>query len=384
MEDFGYVCRTNTTMKKIYLLLIFTLAIVVDSCNRKGCTDEDAINYEEEARKEDGSCEYEELPPIDESSEVEGYGILEKLPGIWIGPVTSPTPLGSFSEWIVDFRPISSSQVSAKNELDSLNDIFMSFFICKYDNAYKVAFRNGGGFAGNVRNSYMIIDSVNESGSQSFYRFVDPVAGGTRVYTEVTFKNDSIIMHTYTNQYNTLSQPVTHMIWRADLRDETSAADAVAVFDYPQKELTRDFSTTFDDETEAVYYSAAADPYPEHEQPYLGESNVSISISNPTSVDPAKKVLIIITTQPLFNGFSFNPANLDYRSRYVFVGAQGTTGYDFNYMHPGDYYLNAIYDENGDYNFSSGDYMNSQFDQPFTLSANGSTNVNLNIDFQIP
>ncbi|CAG5077494.1 hypothetical protein [Parvicella tangerina] len=370
--------------KSNYLLLFLTVFLTIVSCNRKGCTDDDALNYEENARKDDGSCEYEELPPIDENSEVEGYGILEKLPGIWNGPVSSPTPLGSFPEWIVDFRPISASQVSAKNELDSVNDIFMSFFICKYDHAYKIAFRNGGGFAGNVRNSYMIIDSVNESSSQSFYRFVDPVAGGDRVYTDVTFKGDSLLMHTYTNQYNTLSEPVTHMIWRADLRDTTSTLDALTLFDFPQKELTRDFSTTFDNEAEAVYYSAAADPYPEEEQPYLGECNVSVSISNPATVDPSKKVLIIITTQPLFNGFNFNPANLDYRSRYVFVGAQSTTGYDFNYMHPGEYYVNAIYDNNGDYSFSSGDFMNSQFDQPFTLSPNSNENVGVTINFQIP
>lgn len=371
-------------MKTLQILPLLFILIFCLSCNRKGCTDDEALNYEEDARKNDGSCEYEELAPIDENSEVEGYGILAKLPGIWNGPVTSPTPLGSFPEWIVDFRPISSSQVSAKNELDPLNDIFMSFFICKYDNAYKLAFRNGGGFAGNVRNSYMIIDSVFESSSLSFYRFVDPIAGGTRVFTDVTFKDDSIIMHAYTNQFNTLSEPETHMIWKADLRDSTSTQDVVSFFDYPQKELVRDFSTTFLNEVEAVFYSASSDPYPEDEQPYLGESNVSISIANPAVVDPAKKVLIIVTTQPLFSGLSFNAANLKYRSRYVFVGAASTTGYDFNYMHPGDYYVNAIYDNNGDYNFSSGDYMNSQFDQPFTLYDNAMASVGVTIDFQIP
>lgn len=368
----------------IAYLLVFSTIILMSSCNRRGCTDPDALNYEEEARKDDGSCEYKDVGPIDENSEVEGYGILEKLPGIWNGPVTSPTPLGSFPEWIVDFRPISASQVSAKNELDSLNDIFMSFFICKYDNAYKIAFRNGGGFAGNVRNSYMIIDSVKETSAYSYYRFSDPISGGNRVYTEVTFKGDSITMHTYTNKYNTLSLPVTHMIWKADRRDLTSTQDAISLFDYPQKELTRDFTNTFDGLSEAVFYSASADPYPEQEQPYLGVSNVSIDITNPSTVDPGKKVLIIITTQPLFNGFSFNVANLDYRSRYVFVGAQSTTGYDFNYMHPGTYYLNAIYDNNGDLNFSSGDYMNSQFDKSFTLSEEGAVSVNLTINFQIP
>ncbi|MEZ4937823.1 MAG: hypothetical protein R2799_09550 [Crocinitomicaceae bacterium] len=315
---------------------------------------------------------------------VEGFSILTKLPGIWNGPVYSPTPLGSFSEWIVDFRPISGGQVSAKNELDSLNDIFMSFFIVKYDCDYKMAFRNGGGFAGNVRSSYMILDSLNEGALESYYRFVDPVSGGTRVYTEITFKDDSLIMHTYTNQYNTLSEPVTHMRWTASLRDTNSTQNAITTHSYPQKMLTRDFSTTFDGLPEAVFYNSTSDPYPENEQPYLGVATINVNITNPATPDPSKKILYVITTQPLFNGFTFIPANLDYRSRYVLVSAQTSTSFDFNYMHPGDYYLNAVYDANGDLNFNSGDYINSNFDIPFTLTPEGTVTANATINFQIP
>jgi hypothetical protein len=46
-------------MKVIYLLGAATL--LVAACKKKGCTDETAINYSEEAKKDDGSCEYEEL-----------------------------------------------------------------------------------------------------------------------------------------------------------------------------------------------------------------------------------------------------------------------------------------------------------------------------------
>lgn len=367
------------------MTLISALVLSFSNCKNKGCTDPIALNYDVEAKKDDGSCEYEKpIGPITSTTEVEGYSILAKLPGIWNGPVTSSTPLGNYQEWIVDFRPISPSQISAKNELDSLNDIFMSFFIVKYDNKYKVAFRNGGGFAGDVRNSYMIIDSINETSTQSFYRFSDPIAGGKRVYTEVTFKQDSLIIHSYTNQFNSLSEPVTHMRWTADLRDASSAQNAISNFNFPQKEMTKDFSTTFDGVTEAVFYSASADPYPESEQPYLGQSQVSITISNPTTVDPTKKVLIIISTQPLFSGVIFDVNQLKYRSRYVFVGASVTTGYNFNYMHPGNYYINAIYDVNGDFTFSSGDYMNSSFDIPFTLNELGTSNTSVDINLLIP
>lgn len=375
-------------MKFLTCILILGLVFFSSSCKKKGCTDPTATNYDSKAKKDDGSCVFPTgttvLPPITSSSNVEGYEILSKLSGIWNGPVTSPTPLGSFSEWIVDFRPISPSQISAKNELDSLNDIFMSFFVCKYDNAYKIAFRNGGGFGGSVRNSYMIIDSVSETGASSFYRFVDPISGGDRVYTDVTFKQDSLIMHTYTNQFNTLSQPVTHMRWTASLRDVTSAQNAISQFNFPQKELTRDFSTTFNGLSDAVFYSVASDPYPESQQPYLGNSNINISIVNPTVVDTAKKVLIIISTQPLFSGGVFNPANLNYRSRYVFVSASNPMSFNFNYMHPGSYYVNALYDGNGDFAFNSGDYINIPFDVPFTLTDSGISNTNVSISLQIP
>ena len=46
-------------MKVIYILGAATL--VLAACKKKGCTDETAINYSEEAKKDDGSCEYEEL-----------------------------------------------------------------------------------------------------------------------------------------------------------------------------------------------------------------------------------------------------------------------------------------------------------------------------------
>lgn len=47
-------------MKKKTLLLatILTLGVVVTSCKKKGCTDENAINYSSEAKKDDGSCTY--------------------------------------------------------------------------------------------------------------------------------------------------------------------------------------------------------------------------------------------------------------------------------------------------------------------------------------
>lgn len=361
-------------MKTQYYILFIVLPFLI-ACNKSNEDENDNTN-----------------PPITDcagnlgtTTDVMGFSILEKLPGIWNGPVTSPTPLGSFPEWIVDFRPISPAHVSAKNELDSLNNIFMSFFLVKHDCSYKIAFRNGGGFAGAIRSSYMLIDSISETANHSFYRFSDPVSGGNRVYTEIIFKDDSLKMHTYTNQYNTLSEPITHMIWNADLRDQTTSQNAINQFNYPKKVLIRDFTNSFDALEEAVFYNALGnEPFPEGEHPYLGVSTVNISITNPATIDELKKILVIITTEPLFDGFNFQFNNLDFRSRYVLLSAEQQTSFEFNYMHPGNYYINAIYDENNDGNFSTGDFINNNFDVPFSLSAEDTIYSNVLINFEIP
>ncbi len=361
------------TTSKFFLALSLIISIVATSCKDKK--------------------EEEETPPttggtggIDASTPVTGYNILSRLPGIWNGPVTSSTPLGSYPEWIVDFRPVSGAQVSAKNELDSVNNILMGFFIVKHGGNYKMAFRNGGGFAGSQRIAYAVIDSVSETVNNYFYRFIDFKAGKNRVYTDVLFKDDSLIMHVYTNVYNSLPSAQTHMLWKAKLQDNTSAAAAISTFSFPQKQMVKDFTTTFESRTEAIYYSAAdiaIDPYNEASQPYLGQTTINVSFAGSYTPDPSKKVFLMITTQPLFSGMTYNPAQLKYRSRYVFL-ASTDNSFTFNYMHPGSYYLYTLYDSNGDGAFTSGDWMDSNLTNTFTLSALGTQTVNAMINFTIP
>ena len=311
-----------------------------------------------------------------------GFGVLKKVRGIWNGPVTSTTPLGGYPEWIVDFRPISENQISAKNELDTLNDIHMSFFIALYNNQYKVAFRNGGSFGGMKRVSYFLADSVSENGSNSFYRFSEILKGRKRAYTEVIFKTDSLYIKSYTNKYNTQMSATPHMVWSAKLQDTSSCAAAITNFNFPKKTQTKDFSSTFTGQTETIYYNLVSDPYPENSQPYLGKTNAGYSFAPGFTPVPSKKLFLIITTQPLFAGFIYSAANLKYRSRYVILNANGTA-FTFNYMHPGTYYYYALYDNDGNNTINSGDWM-STANTTFSLGSQAIVNTSTQINFIIP
>ncbi|MGV3631446.1 MAG: imelysin family protein [Bacteroidota bacterium] len=50
-------------MKKILFPVICIAALAV-SCKKEGCTDPDALNYNSEAKKDDGSCTYDESDPL--------------------------------------------------------------------------------------------------------------------------------------------------------------------------------------------------------------------------------------------------------------------------------------------------------------------------------
>ena len=312
-----------------------------------------------------------------------GFGIFNKLKGIWDGPVTSTTPLGNFNEWMVDFRPISENQISEKSELDTANNIYMSYFIAKCNNEYRVCFRNGGTWSSMTRVSYFLADSVYESTAKSYYRFSEIIKGKSRAYTEVLFRNDSMLMKSYTNKTNTLPAATLHMSWTAKLQDTTTCMAAVSHFNFPKKTLTKDFSTTFTGQPEAIYYSlTGGDPYPESAQPYFGKAVISYSYASGYTPNPNVKVMLMLSAQPLISGTAINTANLIYRSRYVTLSSNNQT-FTFNNIHPGTYYLYAMYDTDDNVAYSTGDWV-STTNTTFTVAPLGTVNASTQINFTIP
>ncbi|HXP51348.1 MAG TPA: hypothetical protein VN922_15430, partial [Bacteroidia bacterium] len=216
--------------------------------------------------------------------------------------------------------------------------------------------------------------------------FAEIIKGMKRAYTTITFRNDSLYIFSYTNKSNTQPTATPHMTWSAKLQDTTSCAAAVTKFSFPQKTLVKDFSSTFTGMAETIYYassgSPAGDPYPDSTMPYLGSTKASFTFAPTYTPNPSTHVILIITTQPLFSGASFNSANLIYRSRYVTLTA-GDNTYTFPSMHPGTYYYYALYDAAGTGTYGSGDWV-STANTTFTLSPSGTSTVTTQINFTIP
>ena len=233
------------------------------------------------------------------------------------------------------------------------------------------------------RVSYFLADSVSETSTHSFYRFAEIIKGKNRAYTEVLFRADSLYLKSFTNKYNTQSTATPHMTWSAKLQDSASCQTAVNTFGFPKKELTKDFTSAFSGQAEAIYYNAgSSEPYTENAQPFLGNANISYTYAASYSPNASRKTFLLITTQPLISGFNMNLANWKYRSRYVLLSGTDQN-FTFNYMHPGTYYLYALYDADGSNALSSGDWT-STTNTMFQLSDKGNVSASTQINFTIP
>lgn len=310
-----------------------------------------------------------------------GFGILNKLPGIWHGPVFSDTPAGSFNDWFVDFRPISEGEITQFTTFN--NDIknYLSFFIVEHDNQLKVAMRTEGVMNGKGCVTYEVIDSVDEK--KGYYRFSDFCRGTERAYTTFKFKNNKFIMEVYTNKFNTKNKLSLHSRWNAKLVDRKSAKEAIVKFNFPQNKMIKDFSECFKNKKESIYYTFENDPYKSGSQTYTSELKVNIKIDDKLKVKKTNELFLLLTTKSLFEGIKYKAENLKYISRYVYLPADVRT-FTFSDIHPGTYYLYSYNDLNNDKKHKKGDYMSSNVQHKIEIKPESKKEVKSTIDMIIP
>ncbi len=318
----------------------------------------------------------------DRANQVLGLGFLQRIPGLWNGPVSSTTPAGSYPVWYVDFRPVSPGQVSQYSTLDADTLNYISYFIVKHNNQLKVAMRTEGVFRNKGCVTYEVIDTVKEP--EGYYRFSDFQAGDKRAYTEFAFKNgDAFVMEVYTNKFNKVLPLQLHSRWEAKRADSKAASDAVSYFTFPQPIMIKDFSHVFKNMAESIYFTFENDPYPSKTQPYVGSAVIKISIDKKIRIRDNYEILVLLTTEPLFKGILFKKERLKYISRLAHLPI-GTESHTFKNVHPGKYYVYSYIDVNGDKLYLSGDYMSSDLSNTVSLKEAETVAVHTAIDFRIP
>jgi YVTN family beta-propeller protein len=317
-----------------------------------------------------------------DSTTVLGIDFLCKIVGLWNGPVTSSTPAGSFDNWYVDFRPVSSGQVSQYTAFDTSAINYTSFFIVKHKGQLKLAMRTQGVFDNKACVTYEVLDSVNEA--KGYYRFSDFQSGIKRAYTEFRFKNnDEFVMEVYTNKFNTVTPVQLHSKWQAKLASRKASADAVTYFNFPKPVMVKDFTAVFKNMTESIYYTFENDPYPSSPQPYVGSVTVNISTEKKIKMKNIESLCLLLTTEPLFDGLKYESDNLKYTSKYVFLPAK-LKSFTIKNVHPGKYYLYSFVYKNSDKKLVSGDYMSSSNSNAITVKPNNNTEAETKIDYVIP
>lgn len=310
-----------------------------------------------------------------------GYGLMNRIVGLWNGPVETDTPAGNFPTWYVDFRPVSPGQVSQYSLLDHKTINNLSFFIVKHDGELKVAMRTEGCFDDACCVTYEVCDKADER--SGYYRFSDFLKGPERAYTEFTFGEEEFLMEVYTNKFNKKEKTELHSRWQAELGDRRSAREACENLGFPQAFMVKDFSDAFRNMTESIFYSFENDPYPSSSQPYVGSLTVNIKISNELKVREGHELFLLLTTESMFSGLKYDPESDKYYSKYVYLPV-GTESFTIKNLHPGKYYLYGYNDVDGDRKHKAGDWMSSDLANIVHISPGENAEASTLIDFIIP
>src|SRR6056297_2168770 len=97
------------------IVLLLVTALIAVACSKEGCKDPSALNYDPDAKKDDGSCEYAE-PELTISSPDEGNTFMLGQAVQIEATATSPEPMHGWSLYLVNTSPAEPDTVMQMNE----------------------------------------------------------------------------------------------------------------------------------------------------------------------------------------------------------------------------------------------------------------------------
>ncbi len=373
----------NKTLSKSWFLLLPILGIFVASCEK------DIRNI---ARVPDSPQELGPvvINPVDINQQ--GFDLLQNMQGYWVG--TNRVIADDYTWFAFDYRPISPSHVHGIFEGGTMGNLFTSFFVADYEGTRTILARNGGVLNGIYRTSYFVLDSVHYSANESFYRLVD-AKGGTRVmWMELKFTPDSLFFNAYTSRLGLFAVPTRHMTFKGSNHDLSLAQTAANAVGFPQNTpawslsngfIESDFYANAGDTAKsasflwqgsqdvAVLGGLAKDPIIISDYPHVSRLQVDITRNATIQND---ELFVYLSKDPLTDNFGYFDMN-GFGTVTLFPQVSGTVNqFEFTYLHPGDYYVTVIADNNGDGTISAGDI--THVSQQITVAPGSQQQITIN------
>ncbi|MDH7447564.1 hypothetical protein [Aquimarina sp. 2201CG14-23] len=343
-----------------------------------------------------------EVNPVDINQNANGFNLLERMQGQWIGSNRVIADDYDFFAW--DYRANSPSQVHGIFEGGSLGNLLTSFFVTDFKNKRTIMARNGGLLNGIYRSSYFVLDSVRTDTNGDYYRLVDAVGGSGTMYMELRFKQDSLYWNAYTSRLGTVIPPTRHMTFKGRLNDIELAQTAANTVGFPQNTPAWDFSEGFMEEylyinpgdtapVSATFLAQgqdnsdviglaqeSGDPYTIEQHPYLATLQLDVT-RNPAIEN--KTLFINLSKESYTDELGYFVSDLEvYDTTLLFSElSQNENSLFLTYLHPGTYYINVTADANEDGIISEGDITHSQ--QIITITTEGQQQITIdNINVQ--
>ncbi|MBX7096383.1 MAG: hypothetical protein K1X89_01610 [Myxococcaceae bacterium] len=278
---------------------------------------------------------------------VEGVELMTALAGLWQGAATQ-TPLGSFPQMTVDFRPVGGTFLFGQTETDSANSLRFGFSIETYGGRDVLAYRNGGYFQGVLRDTRTALQSVDPV-SRTYQFCAVPQGCG---YLDARWRLDTADQLTF----DVKVRGAQHLLWTA-VRKQTRAVPSP-------------FPSTLASQGDG------SRPWPT-----LGTVRANVSWSAPLSKQAT--VWVQLSTTPCAPTFQCFPSRLFSSTVDAGVTQVSMTLRD---VHAGSYSTFAVVDRNQDlattHAAGSGDGIAT--DQPLTVPDAGEGLVTLPVTYEVP